>query len=118
MLALPALADEAGDRAERAQLLRELLEGSPSPAGEPGKRARDLPGASLSGPARTTRWQQFGDVQWRRLLGVQQMQSNAPASQAIPQSQWRAQAFERDRRAEELSADILERSRAWTHGGR
>ena len=103
-----AKADEAADQIERAQLLRELLEARPAP------EVFSLPGARIEvDPTRTReagRRQQFEDSQWRKLLGSQQMQIFAPPTQAIPESQWRSQTFERERRAEDLSADILRRS--------
>lgn len=107
-----AWADEPADQLERARLLREFLETRPTL--EPGLAAPSLPGARIEpDPARAKeagRRQQFEDSQWRKLLGSQQMQIFAPSTQAIPESQWRSQTFDRDRRAEDLSADILRRS--------
>jgi len=84
---------------------------------QPEHGAARLPGASIEAaraPSRdTVRRQQFEDSQWRQLLGSQQMQIYTPSTQEIPQSQWRSQTFERDRAAEELSADILRRSREY-----
>jgi hypothetical protein len=121
LLAGSALADQSADQVERAQLLRELLENPTH--GEPDHAGLNMPGAQIKsapGPAAPdgVRRQQFEDSQWRKLLGSQQMQSNAPTTQAVPQAQWRAQAFERDRAAEALSADILRRSQGWTNGPR
>jgi hypothetical protein len=114
-----ASADEAADQLERAQLLRELLETRPPVQSAP--EAPSLPGARIeTGPVRAKeagRRQQFEDTQWRNLLGKQQMQTFAPSSQAIPASQWRQQTFERDRRAEDLSADILRRSQEYLSNG-
>ncbi len=114
-----ARADEAADQLERARLLRELLETRPGP-----RSALDvpvLPGARIeSERARLpdgVRRQGFEDSQWRNLLGAQQAQIYAPSTQAIPESQWRSQTFDRDRRAEDLSADILRRSREFLSGG-
>ena len=107
-----AMADEPADQIERARLLRELLE---APLDPPSRHdLSSLPGARI-GPAHAgaVRTQQFEDSQWRKLLGSQQSQIHAPSSQAIPESQWRSQTFDRDRRAEELSADILRRSREY-----
>jgi hypothetical protein len=120
-LPVQAVADEAADQIERAQLLRELLETRPSTQIEGG--GMSLPGAKINAapvPAvpDLVRRQQFEDSQWRSLLGSQQMQIHAPESQAIPQGQWRSQMFERDRQAEDLSTDILRRSREWTNGRR
>jgi hypothetical protein len=117
----PARADESADQIERALLLQKLLESRP-PA-QPDHAAPGIPGAQINpqpGPAAAegVRRQQFEDSQWRKLLGSQQMQLNAPATQSVPQAQWRAQAFERDRAAEALSADILRRSQGWTNGPR
>jgi hypothetical protein len=111
-----AQADETADQIERSQLLMELDQrAGPSPQ----VVVKSLPGASvpITSPATSTeslRRQQFADTQWRQLIGSQQMQVNSPPSQAIPQTQWRAQAYQRDGQAEELSADILRRSRAAT----
>jgi hypothetical protein len=118
LVAAPASADEAADQVERAMLLRQLLENRAPDQATPG-----IPGAQISpqpGPAGVdaVRRQQFEDSQWRKLLGSQQMQGNAPATQSIPQAQWRAQAFDRERAAEALSADILRRSQGGTNGPR
>jgi hypothetical protein len=120
-LAMPASADESADQLERAQLLQELLESRPAPrSNDPGA---NIPGAQINPlpvpePPDRLRQQQFDDSQWRKLLGSQQMQANAPATQSIPQAQWRSQMFERDRAAEALSADILRRSQGWPGGHR
>ena len=121
LTAMPAMADESADQLERAQLLRELLESRPAPRANEG--GASIPGAKINPmtvPAAPDglRQQQFEDSQWRKLLGSQQMQSNAPATQSIPQTQWRSQVFDRDRAAEALSADILRRSQDWTGGHR
>jgi hypothetical protein len=114
-----ANADETSDQLERAQLLKELDQRDVT---SPSVVVRSLPGASVTtttAPITATdslRRQQFADTQWRQLLGAQQMQINALPSQAIPQTQWRAQTYQRESQAEELSADILRRSRAATAG--
>jgi len=104
-------ADSASEQLERAALLRELLETRSTSESVP---APALPGASIEGDrARipdSGRRQQFEDSQWRKLLGNQQTHTFAPASQAIPESQWRSQSFDRERQAQDLSADILRRS--------
>ncbi len=109
-----AQADETADQIERAQLLRDLDQRAVI---SPQVVVKSLPGASvtITSPVTSTdslRRQQFADTQWRQLVGSQQMQFNAPPSQAIPQTQWRTQAYQRESQAEELSADILRRSRA------
>jgi hypothetical protein len=105
-------ADSTSEQLERAALLRELLETRPTT--ESGSANPGLPGASIEADrARVPdagRRQQFEDSQWRKLLGNQQTHTFAPASQAIPESQWRSQIFDRERRAQDLSADILRRS--------
>jgi hypothetical protein len=121
LVAAPARADESADQIERALLLRQMLEGRP--AVQPDQAVPGIPGAQINpqpGPAAAdgVRRQQFEDSQWRKLLGTQQMQSNAPTTQSIPQAQWRAQAFDRERAAEALSADILRRSQGGTNGPR
>jgi len=107
-----ARGDEPADQLERARLLRELLETRPSPQAK--ADASSLPGARIEVDSarmgETGQRQQFEDSQWRKLLGNQQMQKFGPSSQAIPESQWRSQTFDRERRAEDLSADILRRS--------
>jgi hypothetical protein len=114
-----ARADEAADQLERARLLRELLETRPD--AQSASNVPVLPGAKIE-PERArlpdgVRRQQFEDSQWRNLLGAQQGQIYAPSNQAIPESQWRSQTFDRDRRAEDLSADILRRSQESLSGG-
>jgi hypothetical protein len=109
-----AQAEETANQLERAQLLRDLDQRDVT---SPSVVVKSLPGArvTITAPAIATdslRRQQFADTQWRQLLGNQQMQANAPPSQAIPQTQWRAQAYQRESQADELSADILRRSRA------
>jgi hypothetical protein len=107
-----ASADQAADQLERARLLRDLVEmrsASPSmtdAASLPGARI----GANPAGAREAGRRQQFEDSQWRKLLGSQQMQTYAPPNQAVPERQWRMQTFDRERSAEDLSADILRRS--------
>jgi hypothetical protein len=103
-----ARADEAADQLERAELLRQFTETrSSQPQDDPSK----LPGASYEYGPGTSRRQQFEDTQWRKLLGGQQTQIYGPTIQSVPESQWRQQSFDRDRRGEDLSADILRRSR-------
>jgi hypothetical protein len=107
-----AWVDASADQIEQALLLRELVETRPSPA-----PAQNLPGARIEaepGPHR----QQVEDSQWRNLLGAQQAQQFAPAEQANARSQWRSQSFERERSAQDLSANILSRSRQYLSNGR
>jgi len=114
-----ARADEAADQLERARLLRDLLE--TRPGSQSALDAAVLPGAKIDSERvrlpDVVRRQQVEDTQWRNLLGAQQAQIYAPSTQAIPESQWRSQAFDRDRRAEDLSADILRRSQEFLSGG-
>ena len=114
--ALPALsplagANDAMDQLERAALLREFLEVRPVP--KEGSGGASLPGASLgmerAAPSAPSA-RQFEESQWRRLLGNQQTQIHAPENHGIPAGQWRQQDFDRERRAQDLSADILRRS--------
>jgi|SRR3954469_3558899 hypothetical protein len=113
-----ATADVPADQIERAQLLRELLETRSSKAES---EAQVLPGANLgtdSTRAReASRRQQLEESQWRRLLGSQQMQNPVPSTQPIPEMQWRSQVFERERRGEDLSTDILRQSREYLSNG-
>ena len=101
-------ANDAMDQLERAALLREFLEVRPLP-----EQGSSLPGASL-GTERAAHAapgvRQFEESQWRRLLGNQQTQIHAPENHGIPAGQWRLQDFDRERRAQDLSADILRRS--------
>jgi hypothetical protein len=112
-------ADEAADQLERARLLRDLLE--TRPGFQSSADAPVLPGAKIDpghpGLPDPLRRQQFEDSRWRNLLGVQQGQIYAPPTQAIPETQWRSQTFDRDRRGEELSADILRRSQQFLSSG-
>jgi hypothetical protein len=114
-----AKADVPADQIERAQLLRELLETRPPSQGQPASSV--LPGANIRvDPARAreaSRRQQLEESQWRKLLGSQQMQNPAPSSQPIPETQWRFQVFERERRGENLSTDILRQSRDYLLNG-
>lgn len=107
-----AWADASADQIEQALLLRELLETRPSP-----ESAQNLPGARIDAEPGQHR-QQFEDSQWRKLLGAQQAQLFAPAEQANARSQWRSQTFERERSAQDLSADILRRSQQYISNGR
>ena len=114
-----AKAGVPADQIERAQLLRQLLETRPTSQGE--LEASVLPGANIGvDPARArdaSRRQQLEESQWRKLLGSQQMQNPAPSSQPIPETQWRSQVFERERRGEDLSTDILRQSRDYLLNG-
>ena len=106
-------ADPSSEQLERAALLRDLLETRTTT--ESGTPATGLPGASIEAERRarvpdTGGRQQFEDSQWRKLLGNQQTHTFAPPSQVIPESQWRSQIFDRERQAQDLSADILRRS--------
>jgi hypothetical protein len=121
LTAVPAKANESADQLERARLLRDLLESRPASRSD--DAGANIPGAQILAvpvPAAPDglRQQQFEDSQWRKLLGSQQTQANSPATQSIPQTQWRSQGFERDRAADALSADILRRSQDWTGGHR
>lgn len=116
----PAWADEAGDQLERARLLREFQE-TPSPASALGTaKAPSLPPATTEEMERqrtteSLRTRQFEDAQWRKLIGSQQMQLHQPATNSA-EPQWRAQSFERDRQAQDLSADILRRDQEYRSG--
>jgi hypothetical protein len=109
-----ASANEAQDQLERAGLLREFLEPDQTP--EPAAPGSSLPGASIEGSEAGTKRRQFEEAEWRKLLGSQQTQIHAPSTHAIPQSQWRLQNFDRERGAQELSADILRRSQEAVSG--
>jgi hypothetical protein len=110
-----ARADAPADQIERAQLLRDLLETQPPAQAD--SDASILPGANIemdSARAReASRRQQLGESQWRSLLGSQQMHHAVPPAQPLPETQWRSQAFERERRSENLSNDILRQSREY-----
>ena len=110
-------ADAGADQRERARVWRELLEAQTPPL----PAASSLPGASI--PADTEqllaaqRRRLLAEKQWRSLLSSQQMQRFGPASQAGAQSTWRGQTLDRERKAEALSADILQRSRSYLSNG-
>jgi len=110
-----ARADVPADQIERAQLLRELLETRPPGRADSG--ASVLPGANIemdSARAReASRRQQLEESQWRSLLGSQQMHHAVPPTQPLPETQWRSQTFERERRSENLSNDILRQSQEY-----
>jgi hypothetical protein len=114
---LPAWADESADQLERARLLRQFQE-TPSQAA----KTPSLPAAAIEverlRAAESLRTRQFEDSQWRKLIGDQQMQLHQPSTSVAPESQWRAQIFERDRQAQDLSADILRRDLEYRLGGR
>jgi hypothetical protein len=119
---LAAWADEPADQLERARLLREFQE-APSPASSSqAAKTQSLPAAAIEMESlratESLRTRQFEDSQWRKLIGDQQMQHHQPSAGNTSGSQWRAQTFERDRQAEELSADILRRDREYRSGAR
>ncbi len=109
-----AWADAAAEQRERALLWRQFLEAE---AGAPRAPVVSLPGASL--PAQTgqsfaaARRRMLEETQWRSLLSRQQMQRFAPETQAGAQSSWNGQILDRERKADALSADILQRSRSY-----
>ena len=120
--ALPAWADEAADQLERARLLREFQE-APSRASSPdAAKAPSLPAATIGmqrlRATESLRTRQLEESQWRKLIGDQQMQLHQPSTGAASESQWRAQMFERDRQAQDLSADILRRDLEYRSGAR
>jgi hypothetical protein len=108
-----ARADAPADQVERAQLLRDLLETRP-PA-QTDSDASVLPGANIETDSarEASRRQQLEESQWRSLLGSQQMHHAVPPTQPLPETQWRSQGFERERRSENLSNDILRQSREY-----
>mgnify|MGYP001187612703 CR=1 FL=1 len=122
---VPAWADESADQLERARLLRDFQEAPARASSSDAAKTPSLPAATLdkapSLPAATLEkerlrakdsfsTQQLQDSQWRKLIGDQQMQLHQAFTGNTSESQWRAQIFERDRQAQELSTDILRRS--------
>ena len=109
IVAGPVPADEAGDRIERANLLRKLLEdGPPVHAGESDSRA-ELPAARLEVDQQTAaerlQVELFQDRQWRQLLESQRANANRP--DPLPQLPGTAGlAFEREQRARDLAIQI------------
>lgn len=108
ILIASAYADVPADQAERAKLLRELLEDAPPPM--PSKPpVSELPGARLDADVQANReklqMQQFGDSQWRRMLGEQQTGKIRQEMTGIPSTSApaRAMGFERDQRMRDLS---------------
>lgn len=104
----PVSADEAADEIERANLLRKLLEdAAPARAGEPGPRA-ELPAARLEVEQQTAaerlQVERFQDGQWRQLLESQRASAHRP--EPAPPLPGSALAFERERRARDLSMQI------------
>ena len=116
----PAWADEPADQLERAKVLREFQEAPTSASSSEAAQTLSLPAAAIEMERlRATdnlRSRQFEGSQWRKLLGDQQMQLYQPSSAAVSQPQWRAQMLERDRQAQDLSADILRRDLEYRSG--
>ena len=114
----PAWADESADQLERARLLREFEEARSADAA----KTPSLPAATIElerlRATESLRTQQFQDLQWRKLIGDQQMQLHQPSTGTAMESQWRAQVFERDRQAQDLSTDILRRDLEYRSGSR
>ena len=116
----PVWADEPADQLERARLLREFQEAPMAVFSSEAAKAPSLPAAAIEmerpRAADSLRARQFEDSQWRKLLGDQQMQLYQPSTAAVSQPQWRAQMLERDRQAQDLSADILHRDLEYRSG--
>lgn len=110
ILVPPVYADVPADQAERARLLRELLEDAPPASPKPA--ASELPGAKLDVDVQANReklqMQQFDDSQWRRMLGEQQSGKIRQEMTGIPSvsAPARAMGFERDQRMRDLSMRI------------
>lgn len=110
MLVPPIYAEVPADQVERARLLRELLEDAPPVPPKPA--ASELPGAKLDADVQANReklqMQQFGDSQWRRMLGEQQAGKIRQEMTGIPSvsAPARAMGFERDQRMRDLSMRI------------
>jgi hypothetical protein len=119
---LPAWADESADQLERARLLREFQEAPSRASSSEAAKTPSLPATNIEierlGATESLRTQRFQDSQWRKLIGDQQMQLHKPPTGKASESQWRAQIFERDRQAEDLSADILRRDLEYRSSGR
>jgi hypothetical protein len=121
IVAGPVLADEAGNRIERANLLRKLLEdGPPVHAGESGSRA-ELPAARLEMDQQTAaerlQVELFQDRQWRQLLESQRANANRP--DPMPQLPGTAGlAFEREQRARDLAIQIQRQDLEFRHNSR
>lgn len=103
-------ADVPADQAERAKLLRELLEDAPPASPRPAPAV--LPGAQLDADVQANRetlqMQQFQDGGWRRLLGEQQAGRLRQEMTGMPSAgaPARAMGFERDQRMRDLSMRI------------
>lgn len=117
---LPAWADESADQLERARLLREFQAPARASSSDAAKTP-SLPAATMEiehlHATEVLRSRQLEDAQWRKLIGDQQMQLHKPSTGIASESQWRAQIFERDRQARDLSADILRRDLEYRLGG-
>ena len=111
---VPAWADESADQLERARLLRDFQEAPARASSSDAAKTPSLPAATLDKERLRAKesfsTQQLQDSQRRKLIGDQQMQLHQPFTGNTSESQWRAQIFERDRQAQELSTDILRRS--------
>ena len=112
ILVAPAYADVPAEQAERARLLRELLEDAPPISPKP--VASELAGARLDAEVLANReklqMQQFDDSQWRRMPGEQQAGKIRQEVTGIPSvgAPARAMGFERDQRMRDLSMRILQ----------
>jgi hypothetical protein len=128
-LSLPGLAaaparaaDIPAEHQERAQWLREQLDGDPSPGAA--REPRILPGARLEAPVGRDREQldlaHARDQGWRQLLGEQQAGRIRQEMTGIPsvQAPARAMGAGRDQRMRELSMRIHQQDRQFRQDAR
>lgn len=104
----PVTADDAADRIERANLLRQLNEDVSPAGGGRSDSTSELPAARLEKDEQTAaerlQVDRFQDGQWRQLLESQR----ATAHRDLPAPQIRGPglSFEREQRARDLSIQI------------
>ena len=105
VVAGPVPADEAADHIERADLLRKLFEDAPPVSASESDPRAELPAARLEieqqSAAERLQVESFQDGQWRQLLKSQR--ASAHRQEPAPQLPSSALAFERERRARDLS---------------
>ena len=108
VLAGPVVAEDAADRIERANLLRQLNEDVPPAGGVESDSPSELPAARLEKEQQTAaerlQVDRFQDGQWRQLLESQR--ANAHRDLPAPQMRGPGLTFEREQRARDLSIQI------------
>ena len=104
----PVSADEAADRIERANLLRQLLEDGPPLRAGASDAGAELPAAKIENrqqdQVERLQVERFKDGQWRRLLETQRAKAHRPDPTPTPSGS--GLVFEREQQARDLSIQI------------